>query len=444
MKKDTSRRDLLRFASLTSLGAGLANVAPAQNSGRDSGSSAATMKGVKFEPKEKVRIGIVGVGGRGSSLLHNFMAVDNVEVPAVCDIVKDKCVRAQQAIAKAGQAAPAEIYAGSDHAFEGLAKRNDLDLVIVATSWIWHVPIAVFAMQQGKHAAIEVPAARTLEDCWQLVNTSEKTRRHCIQLENCCYGYNEMLVWNMVKAGLFGELIHGGAAYLHDLRSILFENRGEGLWRRDEHFNRNGNLYPTHGLGPVAHYMDVNRGDRFTTLVSMSSLSTSLAFYRDQHLPADDPRRKEKYACGDQNTSLIKTARGRLVRLEHNVTSPQPYDRINLIAGTKGIFKDYPPVIFLDGKGREDWSPIDAYKKDYEPAIWAKQGEIAKKLGGHGGMDFIMCYRLVQTMREGTVPDINVYDAATWSAPGPLSEMSVAKGSAPMEFPDFTRGKWKA
>jgi hypothetical protein len=208
-------------------------------------------------------------------------------------------------------------------------------------------------MKQGKHVGVEVPAARTLDGCWELVNTSELTRRHCMQLENCCYGYNEMLVWNMVKAGKFGDLIHGGAAYLHDLRSLLVSNEGEGLWRRNEHFDRNGNLYPTHGLGPVAHYMDINRGDRFQTIVSMSSLSTSLAFYRDQHLPAADPKRMERYLCGDQNTSLIRTAKGRLIRLEHNTTSPQPYDRINLIAGTKGIFKDYPPQIYLDGSPKE-------------------------------------------------------------------------------------------
>ena len=429
----TTRRDLLRMASL----AGLASAASAQTP------SATSMYGVKFDARPKVRIGIVGVGGRGSSLLQNFAAVENVEIPALCDLVKEKCVRGQQRLARAGQTAPVEIYAGSDHAFEALAKRDDLDLVIVSTPWIWHVPIAVYAMKQGRHVGIEVPAARTLEDCWQMVETSEQTRRHCMQLENCCYGYNEMLVWNMVKAGMFGELIHGGAAYLHDLRSILFANNGEGLWRRDEHFHRNGNLYPTHGLGPVAHYMDINRGDRFETIVSMSSLSVSLAAYRETHTAADDPRRRETYLCGDQNTSLIRTAKGRLIRLEHNVSSPQPYDRINLIAGTKGIFKDYPPRIYLDGRGDEEFGPIDPYKQEFEPPIWTRMGGIAKKLGGHGGMDFIMCYRLVECMREGTAPDIDVYDAAAWSAAGALSEVSVAKGSAPVEFPDFTRGKWQ-
>lgn len=441
-----SRRDLLRFASLAAMGAGLSGATGAQTSVPKAApaSAAASVAGMRFEPRDNVRLGMVGVGGRGTELLRNFTATDNVQVVALCDIVKDKCVRGQDIVKKAGQTEPVEIYAGSDRAFEGLSRRTDIDLVIAATSWDWHVPIAVFSMKQGKHVAVEVPAARTLNDCWALVNTSEATRRHCVLLENCCYGYNEMLVLNMVKAGLFGELLHGAAAYLHDLRSLLFANTGEGLWRRFEHFKRDGNLCPTHGLGPVAHYMDIHHGDRFETIVSMSSLSTSLAFYRDQHLPADDPHRKETYRCGDQNTSLIKTAKGRLIRLEHNVTSPQPYDRVNLIAGSKGIFKDYPPLVYIEGRGREEWNPIDSFKPEFDPPIWAKMGEIARKLGGHGGMDFIMCYRLVQAMREGTPPDIDVYDAAAWSAPAPLSEQSVAQGSAPMAFPDFTRGRWKA
>lgn len=433
----SSRRDLLKMASLTSLGARLARAAgPPQ-------SAAATMIGVKFDRHEKVRLGLVGAGGRGSSLLDNFLAIDNVEVSAVCDIVPEKCTQAQALVARHGQARAAAIYTGNDKAFEALAKRDDIDLVVVATSWDFHVPVATFAMKQGKHVAVEVPAARTIDDCWDLVNTSEKTRRHCVQLENCCYGYNEMLVNRMVHAGVLGELMHGGAAYLHDLRSLLFSSEGEGQWRRFEHLNRNGNLYPTHGLGPVAFYMDINRGDRFEYMVSMSSMSTSLAFYRDAHLPANDPRRKETYACGDQNTSLIKTSQGRMIRLEHNVSSPTPYDRINLIAGTKGIFKDYPPLIYVDGQPREEWVPIDSFKKEFEPPLWTKMGEIAAKLGGHGGMDFLECYRLVLAMRQGTEPDIDVYDAAAWSAPGPLSELSVSHGSAPQQFPDFTRGQWK-
>ncbi len=436
MKDDpsnASRRDLLRLASLATAGLSLAQAEPPQ-------SGAATMSGVKFTATDTVRMGFIGIGGRGSSLIDNFSAIPQVQVKALCDVVAGKVTRAQNKLTKAGKPSP-EAYTNGDHAYEELVKRDDLDLVIVATPWIWHVPMAVAAMKAGKHVGVEVPAARTLEDCWTLVDTSEKTRRHCMQLENCCYGYNELLVWNLVKAGILGELTHGACAYNHDLRSILFSNEGEGLWRRFEHLNRNGNLYPTHGLGPVAHYMDVNRGDRFDYLVSVSSLVASLPAYRKEHLKADDPRQKEVYREGDLNISLIRTVKGRVITLEHNVSSPQPYDRINLIAGTKGIFRDYPPRIYVDGSPKEEFSSLDAYKKDFEHPYWKETGELARQLGGHGGMDFVMAYRLIQTMRNGEAPDIDVYDAASWSAPGPLSEASVAKGSVPMKFPDFKRGK---
>jgi predicted dehydrogenase len=430
-----SRRDLLRLASLASLGAGLMEAAP-QPAGH-------TMSGVPFETKDNVRLGVIGVGGRGNALIDNFSAMPELEVAALCDIVKDKVLKAQDKLERKGKKVSPALYHSNDYAFEELVKRDDIDLVVVATPWIWHTQMAVAAMKAGKHVAIEVPAARTIEECWQLVNTSEATRRHCIQLENCCYDYNEMLVLNMVHAGLFGELTHGACAYNHDLRSELFSNQGEGLWRRLEHLNRNGNLYPTHGLGPMAHYMDINHGDRFDYLVSMSSISASLAAYRKEHVPADDPRQKEVYRCGDLNTSLIRTAKGRVITLEHNTSTPQPYDRINLIAGTKGIFRDYPPRIYLDGAPGEVFGPIDPYKEKYEHPYWKETGELARKLGGHGGMDFVMAWRLVQCMRHGQPPDIDVYDAASWSAPGPLSEQSVAKGSIPVKFPDFTRGRWQ-
>jgi hypothetical protein len=433
----TSRRDLLKLASLAGLGAGLAQ-------SQSSSQAKASMAGVNFKPKDTVRIGVIGTGGRGGSLIENFSAVQGVQITALCDTVKDKVLKNQAKLDKAGKAShPIALYHSDDHAFESLVKRDDIDLVLVATPWVWHTQMAVAAMKQGKHVAVEVPVARTIDECWELVNTSEATRRHCIQLENCCYGYNEMMVLNMVRAGLFGELTHGGAAYNHDLRSILFSAEGEGEWRRFEHLNRDGNLYPTHGLGPVAHYMDVNRGDRFDTLVSMSSLSVSLQHYRKEKIPAGDPRQKEVYKEGDFNVSLIRTVKGRVIELEHNVSSPQPYDRINLIAGTKGIFRDYPPRVYFDGAKKEAFETLEPYKAKYEHPLWTKVGELAKELGGHGGMDFVMAYRLIQCMTEGTPPDIDVYDAAAWSAPGPLSEASVANGSAPQKFPDFTRGKWQ-
>jgi predicted dehydrogenase len=431
---NSSRRDLFKLAGLASLSAGLARPQ----------SAAKSVAEMKFDPRETVRIGVIGTGGRGNSLVDNFSVVPGAQITALCDTVKDKVLRTQAKLDRAGKASqPIALFHSDDHAFEGMLKRDDIDLVVIATPWIWHVPMAVAGMKQGKHVAIEVPAARNMEECWDMVNTSEATQRHCIQLENCCYGYNEMMVLNMVRAGLFGELTHGGAAYNHDLRSELFSNGGEGLWRRAEHFNRNGNLYPTHGLGPVAHYMDVNRGDRFDTLVSMSSISAGLQTYRSAKLAADDPRQKETYKEGDFNVSLIRTVKGRVIELEHNVSSPQPYDRINLIAGTKGIFRDYPARVYFDGARREESESLDRYKEKYEPALWKKVGEMAKEIGGHGGMDYVMAYRLVECMKLGLAPDIDVYDAAAWSAPIPLSEASVANGSAPQKFPDFTRGKWQ-
>jgi hypothetical protein len=298
-------------------------------------------------------------------------------------------------------------------------------------------------MRNGKHVFVEVPAATTIEDCWTLVNTSESTRRHCIMCENCCYGNTELMVLNMVRAGLFGDLLYGQGAYIHDLRKLLFEDKSEGLWRRFPHTKRNGNLYPTHGLGPVANYMNIQRGDRFSYLVSMSSPQRGLDEWRKEHVPPDSPKWKEKYICGDMNTSLIKTESGLTIVLQHDVVDPQPYDRANVIAGTKGLFRDYPPRIYFDSPNKEEFTSLEPYKTEYEHPLWKAQGQLAAKLGGHGGMDFLMVFRLIKAMREGLVPDMDVYDAAAWSAPGPLSESSVAHGSAPKEFPDFTRGRWR-
>jgi hypothetical protein len=343
---------------------------------------------------------------------------------------------------KAGQARPTEYHAG-DHDFENLCKRDDLDFIYVATPWAWHVPMALSALANGHHVGTEVPSARTIADCWALVDASEKARKHCLLMENCCYGQTELMVLRMARAGVFGELTHGAGAYNHDLRSLLFSDEGEGLWRRFDHLNRNGNLYPTHGLGPVANYLECNRGDRFDYMVSMSSPSRGLQDWRAKNLHADDPKMREVYHCGDQNTSLIKTAKGRLITVEHNVSEPHPYDRINLIAGTRGMFRDYPPRLFVDGqKGGDDFVGLDEYKAEYEHPLWSANGELARKNGGHGGMDYIMCWRLIQCLKEGLPPDFDVYDAASWSAPGPLSEASIAKGSAPVKFPDFTRGNW--
>ena len=435
-----TRRELIRNAAGVGVGLAATTVPESAVSARQS--KGKTMRGVPFEKRETVRVGFIGLGGRGGSLLGDLLAVEGVEIKAVCDLITARAEEAAKRCMGETQKRP-EVYGGAETAYKKLCERDDLDIVYIATPWNWHVPMAVDAMERGKHVAVEVPAATTLDDCWKLVDTSEKTRRHCLMLENCCYGWSEMLVLNMVKAGLFGDITHGEAAYIHDLRGLLLEDAGEGLWRRFPHITRNGNLYPTHGLGPVANYMDINRGDRFDLLVSMSSKEASLTSYRDAHTPAESQKRKEKYRCGDMNTTLIRTALGRTIMLQHDVVTPHPYDRINLIAGTKGTFRDYPARLYLDGQaGGEDWTNLDAYKEKYEHPLWKSMGELARKRGGHGGMDFLMNYRVIHRLREGAVPDMDVYDAAALSAPGPLSELSLARNCASVKFPDFTRGNW--
>jgi predicted dehydrogenase len=437
-----SRRDLIKAAGAA--GVALAS-APEQSPAANQaiGSHPATMLRVPFERHAKVRLAIVGTGLRGTSMLAEWLAVDGVEITAVADVIPAKAARAARLVTDAGRPAPA-VYSSGERDFERLVSRDDIDIVYTATPWDWHVPICLAAMRAGKHAATEVPAATTVEDCWELVNTSEATRKHCLMMENCCYDFNEMLVDTMVKAGEFGEILYAEAAYIHDLRSILFEDRDEGLWRRTPHTNRDGNFYPTHGLGPVAWYLDIHRRDRFDYLVSMSTPERGLSDWRASHVPQSSPKWQEKYAAGDINTSLIKTILGKTILLQHNVTLPTPYDRLNSVRGTRGAFKDYPARVYREGHpGGHRWSPIDeTLKAQFTHPLWQRVGEIARAKGGHGGMDFIMAYRLIETMLQGTSPDFDVYDAAAWSVPWPLSEASLALSSSPVRFPDFTRGEW--
>jgi predicted dehydrogenase len=439
--KDISRRSFVKRTAMGGAGLLIAtDLLNAELAATTPKSAGATMMGVPFEVRERVRLGIIGVGGRGTSLLGDLLAVQNVEVNAICDLVPEKVAHAQKMVTDAGQPEPKGFTKGETD-FKNLTQL-DLDIVYIATPWNWHVPMALDAMKNGKHAAVEVPTCTTLQECWDVVDTSEATRKHCVILENCCYGDNEMMVLGMVREGVFGEITHGEAAYLHDLRGILTANEGEGLWRRFPHMKRNGNLYPTHGLGPVAHYMDIHRGDRFDYMVSVSSAEASLSAYVKASFPDGDAKRAEKYVCGDMNTSIIRTQKGRTILLQHDVVNPRPYSRLNSIQGTKGIFADYPPRVFVDGAKKEDWETIDAFREKFEHPLWKTTGEMARKMGGHGGMDYVMNYRLMDCLKKGLVPDINVYDAAAWSAPTPLSEASVAENGAPQKFPDFTRGKW--
>lgn len=393
-------------------------------------------------PLEKVRVGFVGVGNQGSSHVRNFLKIDNVEVKAVCDIVESKVRRIQNWAVKDGQPEPQGYFNGPED-YRNLCAREDLDLVFIATPWGWHVPMCVEAMKNGKHAATEVPAAYTIDGCWELVETAEKTARHCVMMENCNYGRFEMLSLNLLRLGLLGEAIHGECGYLHDLRATKFGTQSEGLWRRAHATKRNGNLYPTHGLGPMANCMDINRGDQFDFLVSMSSVARGLSLYAEEHLPKDDPRRQERFVLGDYNSSLIRTRNGRTIILTHNCDSPRPYSRVNLLQGTRGIVSGYPDRVYIEGRSPEHtWEDAEKYYPEFEHPLWKNHGSTAKG-AGHGGMDFLEDYRLVQSLLKGEPTDMNVYDAAALSVVCALSEQSVAQRGKPVDFPDFTRGRWQ-
>jgi hypothetical protein len=394
-------------------------------------------------PISEVRIGFVGVGGQGMSHVRNMLGVPGARITAVCDIADDRVKLAQKLTVGAGHKEPT-AYSRGPRDFERLCETEDLDLVFTATPWEWHVPVCTAAMKNGKHAATEVPAAMTLDDCWALVDHAEKYKKHCVMMENCNYDRPEMMVFNMVRQGVFGEILHAEGGYLHDLRAIKFGNRGEGLWRRAWATKINGNLYPTHGLGPVANCLDINRGDRFEYLVSMSGPSRGLQQWAQDHFPADAPQRSERFVLGDVNVSLIRTARGRTILVNHDTNLPRPYSRIHLVQGTRGLFQGYPDRVYIEGRSPEHrWEPAEKYFAEYDHPLWSDLNKRAEG-AGHGGMDYIEDYRLIKCLREGLPTDMNVYDAAALSAVVELSERSNAKRSGAVDFPDFTRGRWKS
>jgi len=389
-----------------------------------------------------VRIGYVGIGLQGGGHVQNLIRIPGCRITAVCDIRPERTDWATRQITGAGQPAPA-VYNKGPRDFERLCETEDLDLVYTATPWEWHVPVLLAAMKNGKHAATEVPAAMTLDDCWAMVETAEKARRHCVLMENCNYDRMEMMAFHMVRLGLFGEILHAEGGYLHDLRAIKFENKDEGLWRRAWAMKLNGNLYPTHGLGPIANCLDINRGDRFDYLVSMSSPSRGLQNWAADHFPADAPQRHETFVLGDVNTSLIKTALGKTIVVQHCTNLPRPYSRVHIVQGTKGLFEGYPHRAYIEGRGRSDqWVDAATLLPEFEHPLWKEIAAQAQG-AGHGGMDYIEDYRLIKCLREGAPLDQTVYDAAALSAVVDLSVRSVARAGKPMEVPDFSRGRWR-
>jgi hypothetical protein len=464
-----SRRSFIKRSAATGLGMSLAGAlaggalhvsgtagqgdpgAPEPGTVRARGAGQLPVHKLETPPLEKVRVAVIGLH-RGMEHVRSCLGTEFSEVVAICDLKDARAQAAADACEKARGKRPA-VYSGTESVWETMVGRDDLDAVYVATPWAWHVPMALRAMERGKHAFVEVAAALTVDDCWRLVDTSERTRRHCVMLENCCYGENELFVLNLARQGVFGELTHAECGYIHDLREVLFELGSEGDWRRDYHRTMDGNLYPTHGLGPVAQYLGIGRGDQFKTLVSASSAEAGLTRYRDLKQPNDGRHASEKYVCGDMNTSVIRTELGRTIMLQHDVVNPRPYSRINALSGTAATFFDYParlavndPAKYgLNSKGPHEWldeKDLAAMRGVFTHPLWASLS--ARAAGaGHGGMDYVMNWRLLDCLRRGATPDSVVYDAAAWSSVIELSVRSVAGGSAPVAFPDFTRGLWR-
>ncbi len=394
-----------------------------------------------------VRIGIIGLGQRGPGAVERMANIEGVEIRALCDMIQDRVDKAQKILAAHGLP-PARSYGGNPDIWKELCQNNEIDLVYICTPWPLHTPMAVFAMENGKHAASEVPAATTLDEAWQLVETSEKTKKHCMMLENCCYDFFELLTLNMVRQGFFGELIHAEGAYIHDLRELLFNKKGYvDMWRLKQNQHRNGNLYPTHGLGPVCQALNINRGDRMDYMTSMSGNDFMLAKEAEELAATDDfykPFATSGYR-GDMNTSTVRTEKGKTIMIQHDTTSPRPYSRIHLISGTKGIAVKYPePGRIALGHEWFDEARMTGLQEQYTPEIVKRVGEMAKKIGGHGGMDFMMDWRLIDCLRNGLPLDQDVYDAALWSSIAPLSEWSVANRSNSIQVPDFTCGSYKS
>lgn len=395
---------------------------------------------------ETVRIGVAGLGMRGSDAVERLSYINGVEIVALCDKYPDRVAASQKALEKMGRP-KAKEYSGEE-GWKALCDSNDIDLVYTPTPWHLHTPIALRAMKNGKHAAVEVPAGKTMDELWELVETSEKTRKHCMMLENCCYDFFELLTLNMARQGMFGELVHAEGAYIHDLtKDWTFNKKAYAdMWRLKENIGHNGNLYPTHGLGPIAQCMDINRGDKFDHLVSMSTNDFTMNNTAKELAAKDDFFKEyiDKPYRGNMNTTLIRTNKGKSIMVQHDVSSLRPYSRIHLVSGTKGAAQKWPgPQRIAFGHSWIKPEELKKLEEKYTLPIVKHIGEVAKEVGGHGGMDFIMDWRLIDCLRNGLPLDQDVYDAAAWSCIMPLSERSVSKKSRTIDIPDFTRGAWK-
>ena len=412
------------------------------------------MIGFAADPIEKVRVGFIGLGDRGDGAVNRYTYLDGVEIVALCDIEEERVKDMQKLLAERGKPAADEYY-GSRDEWKKICERDDIDLVYIVTDWKMHTPMAVYAMEHGKHVAIEVPATTSIDECWQLVNTAEKTQRHCMMLENCVYDFFELTTLNMAQHGLFGEIIHAEGAYIHNL-DPYWKNYYEG-WRYEFNKKNRGDVYPTHGLGPACQVLDIHRGDKMNTLISMDTKAFN-------GLKVAEQFGETEYANGDHTITLIQTEKGKIIEIQHNVVTPRPYNRMYQVEGTEGFANKYPNEgysIRTEGRNFDEQKAVDdltgsasdgeaylsnevrdALMEQYKHPIARDIEEMAKKVGGHGGMDFIMDYRLIYCLNNGLPLDQDVYDAAEWSCLGELTRVSIENGNIPVTMPDFTRGEW--
>lgn len=413
--------------------------------------------GKKKEDK-KVRLGFIGVGQRGHNHLKMALFREDVEINAICDIDPKAIDSAIEACRSKGRKAPA-VYKNGDHDFENMVKRDDLDGIVIATPWEWHVPMALVSMKAGKYTAIEVSATVKLQESWDLVNMFEKTGSHCMILENVCYRRDVMAVLNMVRQKMFGELVHTQCGYQHDLREVKFNDGkqvygggvefgekgySEAKWRTQHSVDRNGDLYPTHGLGPVAEMLNINRGNQFLYLTSIASQGVGLHDYIVKKGGDNHPNAKVKFKLGDVVTTNIKCANGETIMISHDTNLPRPYSLGFRVQGTNGLWMNDGNHIYLEGisKKSHTWDDFKDYQDKYDHPLWKKHAQNAEN-AGHGGIDYFVLRAFIESIKNKVAPPMDVYDAASWSAISPLSEESIAKGSAPVKIPDFTRGKWK-
>ncbi len=438
MANQTTRRTFLKRNGALGLGAILGSASlRARGSRAESITSSAGSS-----PLEKVRLAVIGMGGRGNSLLGNLLEMKNdVEVRGVCDIHRDRADAAQARVVQAGFAPP-EVYAGDEDIWKRLVDREDLDAVVIATYWEWHTPMAAYAMRMGKYAAVEVPAAYTLDECWQLVDTHEQTGVPCMMLENWSMRSDNLAVLNMIRLGLLGEIVHCHCAHSHDCIDHWFFDRetGQDRWSAKYLVQHNRDQYPSHQLGPVISWMDINCGDYFDYITSTATDSVGINEYFATRFGPDHPNAKRKFAQGDIVTTTVRTKKGRSIVINYDMQLPRPYDNRWLIQGTRGLYNEQRDAVYLKDRSPQyhQWEPFGPYHEKYRHA-WTKEPE----LGGHDGTDMRELRLFVQAVKNRTQTPLDVYDSVLMCVHGPLSEASIAQGSIPVKVPDFTRGRWQ-